>query len=278
MPTDSRLVNEQAKIQAENMTSEPQKQDTEMVHEFRIKNGNIEYQNLTDDYWNILYTDIQDLLDVDISDNVIENRNLVFADDVHKELKKLQNKLKQVYDSKIEMYQLSYKTNSDGSSELYIPLETKFTDDITICKVFDQDDEFVASNIKDSDFPLHKLDTKPLYIDNIPKHTSRVSVYSKQEYNSFPEFYSENTQPYAKDKKDLLKHTFSVFLIYSTLCFSFIYLNSTITTFLFAFFSIFYLAPFIQPIFVVLLSSLFILTYIEYKFKNYTNQKHEFDI
>lgn len=278
MSTDSRLLNEQAKIQAEEIESESQKQDTEMAHNFRIKNGNIEYQNLNDDYWNILCTDVQDLLEIDISGNTIEDRNIVLSNDVHTELKKLQNKIKRVYDPDIDMYQLSYKTNSDGSSELCIPLKTKFTDDITICEVFDQNDEFVARDIKDASFPLHKIETKPLYIDDIPKQTSRVSVYSKQDNISFEKFYSENTQPYERDKKDLIKYSFSVISIYSTLYLSFIYLNINVTTLLFAIFSVFYLAPVLYPMFVTILSFLFILTYIEYKIYNNSNQKHEFDV
>lgn len=278
MSTDSRLLNEQAKIQAEEIESESQKQDTEMAHNFKIKNGNIEYQNLNDDYWNILCTDVQDLLEIDISGNTIEDRNIVLSNDVHTELKKLQNKIKRVYDPDIDMYQLSYKTNSDGSSELCIPLKTKFTDDITICEVFDQNDEFVARDIKDASFPLHKIETKPLYIDDIPKQTSRVSVYSKQDNISFEKFYSENTQPYERDKKDLIKYSFSVISIYSTLYLSFIYLNINVTTLLFAIFSVFYLAPVLYPMFVTILSFLFILTYIEYKIYNNSNQKHEFDV
>lgn len=278
MSTDSRLLNEQAKIQAEEIESESQKQDTEMAHNFRIKNGTIEYQNLNNDYWNILCTDVQDLLEIDISGNTIEDRNIVLSNDVHTELKKLQNKIKRVYDPDIDMYQLSYKTNSDGSSELCIPLKTKFTDDITICEVFDQNDEFVARDIKDASFPLHKIETKPLYIDDIPKQASRVSVYSKQDNISFEKFYSENTQPYERDKKDLIKYSFSVISIYSTLYLSFIYLNINVTTLLFAIFSVFYLAPVLYPIFVTILSFLFILTYIEYKIYNNSNQKHEFDI
>lgn len=279
MSTDSRLLNEQAKIQAEEIESESQKQDTEMAHNFRIKNGNIEYQNLTDDYWNVLCTDIQDLLGIDISDNEIENYDdLDLSDDVHTELKKLQNKIKRVYDPDTDMYQLSYKTNSDGSSELCIPIKTKFTDDITIQKIFDENDEFIANNIKDARFPLHKIETEPLYIDKIPKHTSQVSVYSKQENMSFKDFYSENTQPYERDKKDLMKYSFSVISVYSTLYLCFIYFNINTALSLFAILNLFYLAPFILPLFVIIHSSLFIITYIEYKFDNNLKQKREFDI
>lgn len=278
MRTDSRLVDEQARIQAQNLETESQKQNSEMIHTFRIKKGTIEYRNLTDDYWNILCTDITDLLDLNISGDAIENRNLKLADDVRKELKKLQDKINRIYDPDLEMYLLSYKTNPDGSSELYIPLKTKFTDDITVCEVFNKDDEFVASDIKDAGFPLHKIETKPLYIEKIPEYTSKVSVYSKQENMSFKEFYDENTQPYERDKRDLIKYSFSVLFIYSTLFFSSIYLNSTITIFLFGIFSVFYLAPVLYPLFVTILSSLFILTYIKYKFYENSNQKHLFDI
>lgn len=278
MCTDSRLLDEQARIQAENMKSKSKKQDTEMVRNFRIKNGKIEYQNLTSDYWNILCTNIEDLLNITISGNRIENHNIVLANDVRRELDILQNKIDQSYDSDMRMYNLSYRRNSDDSSELYIPTETNFTSDITICEVFDENGVFVADSIKDSGFPLHKIETKQLYIDYIPRNTSDISVYSKKDDMSFKEFYSKNNQSYERDKKELMTHTLGILFIYSTVYLSFIYFGANIAVLSFAIFSVFYFAPIFQPLMCTVLFSLFILTYVEYRIYDNPNKRHEFDI
>lgn len=278
MCTDSRLVDEQARIQAENMKSKSKKQDTEMVRNFRIKNGKIEYQNLTSDYWNILCTNIEDLLNITISGNRIENHNIVLANDVRRELDILQNKIDQSYDSDMRMYNLSYRRNSDDSSELYIPTETNFTSDITICEVFDENGVFVADSIKDSGFPLHKIETEQLYIDYIPGNTSDISVYSKKDDMSFKEFYSKNNQSYERDKKELMSHTLGILFIYSTVYLSFIYFGASIAVLSFAIFSVFYFAPIFLPLMCTVLFSLFILTYVEYRIYDNPNKRHEFDI
>lgn len=278
MKSDSRLIEKEAEKQSQNIEDNFDNSKSEMVTKFKIEDSKVKAKNLHD-VW-ITLSNIDKLKELEITNNTIDGREIVFSDQVQTELKKLQTKVERIYDSDIGMYELSYKINGDGSSELYIPLETKYTDDLTIRKIYNENDEFVAKNLEsDIDFPFHKIETKKLYIQNIPRtYSNTVSVYSKHK-ETYKQIVNRNYDGgYDGVKEDLMKSTVSTLLIYGSLGLIYYLFGTGITVFLFLFGNMLYLIPIIPPS--ILLISLFTLTYsyILYKIRNQYRTKNEFDI
>lgn len=275
MDTKNRLIEREA----ENQVSEKDldETDAEMVVEFDIKlmsSVQINYRNLEGD-WNELLT-LRDLIDVEISDNSIEGNDVVLSDKVGNELKKLQKKVRQSYNEQLDMYQLSYKLNEDESSELYIPLETEFTDDLTVQKIYDENEEFVAQNVEDNvEFPLYELKTKELYIKYIPKNNDdRVQVYSKRGM-TWKEIMEKITVDEFRHKDPILAYVASLF-IYSTIGSLYMTGSTWMAGGLLFLLSLAYLAPFVIPLYAIISTIQYIYSYVKSKTGGYDKGIPEF--
>lgn len=188
--TDTRLIEREAENQVD---EEYIKNDnTEMVVEFNINNSNsntteVEYKNL-DGEWKSLCS-LQKLISEDVSD-IFENSNVTSSATILSELNCLQNQLQECWNQKYEMYKLSYRKNDDGSSELYIPIKTAYTDDIIVQKIYTSDDNFVAGNVEDNiKYPLYELESKDLYIENITEDNQNVYKLEQKEFDEYVDYH-----------------------------------------------------------------------------------------
>lgn len=99
------------------------------------------------------------------------------------------------------MYRLSYRENNDSSSELYIPLNTEYTDDIIVQKIYTSNDKFVAEHIEDDiEYPLYELEFKDLYIKNITSDNQKVYKLENKDFSDYvDEYMNYNDTLEAKD-------------------------------------------------------------------------------
>lgn len=223
MNSDERLIERAAEVRANNSMSNVNNSNEESVVGFDIdyNKGNIRYRNL-DDERHMLFK-LDELKDIDLS-RTFEEYNLILTDEALSEIKKLQRKLQNSWINELESYELSYRVNEDGSSELYIPLRTEFTSDYIVQKIYNEDGDFVAENIEqDIEYPIYNIETKKLYIDNIIK-SSRIKVYEKEQ-KSIDTIVHEKTPSNNLNelRSDLLISTITTVLLYSFL--TIIYIN-----------------------------------------------------
>ena len=186
---DTRLIEREAENQVDEESIEDD--NTEMIAEFNINHSDsnsteVKYKNLDGD-WKSLCS-LKRLIEKDISD-ILARFNLTSSVKIQNELSNLQTKLRKSWSKKYEMYKLSYRENNDNSSELYIPLETQYTNDIIVQQIYTNNDEFVAENVENSiEFPLYELESKDLFIKEIT--TENQTVYKLKE-RGFDEYIND---------------------------------------------------------------------------------------
>lgn len=275
MDTNSRLIEREAESRVSKKDLCNIDTDTEMAIDFDIKlnsSPQVRYQNIEGE-WRNLFT-IKDLIDIEISDNSIVDYDLILSDKVTNGLKKLQKKILRSYDEELDMYELSYKLNEDGSSELCIPLKTGFTDDLTIQRIYNENEEFVAQNVEENaKFPIHKLKTKKLYVKHFPNtNRDEISVYCKREMTA-SEIMNDDDGPKTEPLEIITGCYLLPLGLYGAVFSVYTLTGSTIlASALFLFFCLFYLAPLILPLGGVILTFGYIYSYIKSKTDKYNKK------
>lgn len=275
MDTKNRLIEREAQNQVSD--EDISVKGEEMVVGFGIgssSSAQVNYRNIEDE-WNELIS-LKDLIDVQISNNSIGDYDLVLSDKVEKELKKLQKKVRQSYNEELDMYKLSYKINKDESSELYIPLETEFTGDVSVQKIYNEKEEFVAKNVENNiEFPLYELKTKELYIQNIPEDGERVQVCSKKEMTT-REIMEDITADDFNFKDPIIAYLGTLFIYSVTGIIYTITGNLLVAGSIFLLFNFVYLAPFVLPLYAIVETYHYIYSYVKSKKDGYYKEIPEF--
>lgn len=217
--TDTRLMEREAENQIDKESID--QKDLDIMVKFNIFNKNknsnaiIQYKNLTGE-WNVLCS-LPELLNIRISETMDEY-NVTISKNVKSELEKLQKKLSKTWHKRQELYQLSYRKNKDGSSELYIPLDTDHTDDVVIQKVYNENDEFIAENIEDNiEFPLYDLESEELFVESVTE--SKQDVYRMKDKN-FEDFLRGSKK---EQQKWIFESGTATIMFYGLLAFLFQY-------------------------------------------------------
>jgi hypothetical protein len=102
----------------------------------------------------------------------VPNTSLGIESDILKaDFKQLQETVSRAYDMEKEMWILEYDTHSNGTMKsLYVPLESSFTEDKTVCRIHDDSGD-VKEKIKNIDRPITQLETDNLYVDSLTDGT-----------------------------------------------------------------------------------------------------------
>lgn len=279
MNSDPRLIERAAENQAQSEYEDQVPSDNELVVEFEINinyMSQIKYKNLEGDKQKLC--DLKDLIEIENISEYFGEYDLTFSEDVKNELQILQQKLQEAKDDDLELYELSYRINQDGSSEFYIPMKTEYTEDWVVRTIYNSDGEFVADNIEDTiSYPIYEIESKQYYVKAISDR-ERIEVYSKRK-QTFPEFFDSSCRNNYEDILNDIK--------YSTIWTSIIYISAglfyllnyvalaKLTLFMFTmvfFFSI--IAPFVMVLSVIR----YLIGHLKYQKSDTYTRDYEFEI
>jgi hypothetical protein len=158
----------------------------------------------------IRISDITQLIETGVQEFLEKN-----TDDIHipqeivSKVRQLQNALIYAWDTDIQKFRVEPRIDQDGNiSELYIPLESPITDDVTVASI--QEEDGVNEVLKEElGSQLYKIETMNLRVDKtilskiggkIEKDT--LKIY-KKESKSFSESYNEVSKYDADIRKDI---------------------------------------------------------------------------
>lgn len=124
------------------------------------------------------------------------------------------------------------------------------TDDVSVQKIYNENEEFVANNVENNKFPLYELKTKELYIQNIPEDGERVQVYSKKEMTT-REIMEDITADDFEFKDPIIAYLGTLFIYLVTGIIYTITGNLLVTGSIFLLFNFVYLALFVLPLYAI---------------------------
>lgn len=163
---------------------------------------------LSDD--EIKISDITQLIETGAREFLEKNTNNVhIPQEIVSQVRQLQNALIYAWDTDIQKFRVEPRIDEDGNiSELYIPLESPITDDVTVAKI--QEEGGVNEVLKkELGSQLYKIETMNLRVDKtilskiggkIEKDTFKIY---KKESKSFSESYTEVSEYDADIRKDI---------------------------------------------------------------------------
>lgn len=130
----------------------------------------IKYLDSNDKDSEICY--LSDLVDNSVEE-IIDRKEYIISSETIEKLEELQIAVQKIWDDTINMYSIFYRQNDNGSAELYIPLDTEYSDDIIVEKIYNDNNKFVAQDLESKiDFPIHKIDTIDLYASDLNEGSS----------------------------------------------------------------------------------------------------------
>ena len=279
MDSDPRLIERAAenKAQSENQCNIPS--DNELVVNFELDIGSknqINFKNLEGEKQKLC--DIEDLTDIDDISEYFSEYNITFSDKVEDELQLLKTKIQKARDTDIDMYQLSYRVNSDGSSEFYIPMSTEFTDDFIVTKIYNSEGTFVAEDIEQNiSYPIYEIESKKYYINEI-SNEDNIVVFSKKR-QEFSDYMNDlyKTQ-YADRVRDTKYSALFTALIYLPTAYFYLVSAVDLAKFMLFICTLFFFFSIIMPIGMIVGVSKHIVGYIKYKRTKYYDSEREFQI
>jgi hypothetical protein len=280
MVSNKNLIEREAKKRSKDTKLDTLNQSSKIIVEFDLDTigSNIEYKNL-DDQWNTLCS-IEDLTTRSLNE-IQQDTDLIISEEVLCELKSLQSKLQLSWDDKLSMYMVSYRENEDGSSELYIPLETEYTNDYIVERIYNKDNKFVSKEVeKQINFPMYEIETKDLYVESIKdtKYDS-TDVYTTNK-ETFDHFIQRSSQPVdnSSQYKATIATLFAGSLVMNILPLIFYILVSTKSAMiLYAIMNIFMLMPIILPLAFLVIITTYFECYSNYKRQGLISKKHLFE-
>lgn len=278
MRSDHRLVEREAENKFEEKKSY-ETNEKEMITEFRIVHklaeSEIEYKNLDGDWDTICKLHV--LKDIDVVDYMTDDKDLILSDTVQNELEKLQKKFQNIFDYDLNMYEMSYRVNDDNSAELYLPLQTDFTEDFVIKEIYNKDGEFVAHDIENNiDFPLYELESKKFYIKKIPHSRKTINIYTKDE-SSYNDIIKSSYYSSDRSKNDFVKSSIVAIMMYVFIAILYLISGLELATVTFFMLNLLLFAPVSLPLFSILYVYIKLRTYIKYKNSDEFTSKKAFE-
>jgi hypothetical protein len=279
MNSDPRLIERAAENQAQSEYGDQVPSDNELVIDFEINinyMSQIKYKNLEGDKQKLC--DLEDLIEIENISEYFGEYDLTFSEDVKNELQILQQKLQEAKDDDLELYELSYRINQDGSSEFYIPMKTEYTEDWVVKTIYNSDSEFVANNIEDTiSYPVYEIESKQYYVKAISER-ERIEVYSKRK-QTFPEFINSlYTQSYENLLEDIKNSTLFTALIY--IPFGLFHLVNLVelANFILVVSTVFFFFSIFGPLIMITCSTRYLICYVKYKESDTYTRDYEFEI
>lgn len=277
MRSDHRLVEREAENNFESKKSH-KLDEKEMITEFRINHTysepEIEYKNLDDDWDSICR--LRNLKDTDIIQYMTDDKDLILSDKVQNELERLQKRFQNIFDTDLNMYELSYRVNDDDSAELYLPLQTDFTDDFVVKKIYNKDSEFVAHDIEENiDFPLYELESREFYVKTIANSKKTINVYSKKE-STYDDILEDSYLASDESRDNFIKSSIVTICIYALIGTFYLLGGFELAGLIFLTLNLVFFAPISLPIHSTIYLYINIRTYIQYKNSDNFTANEEF--
>lgn len=198
------LVERVAKKNAEYIACNTDNVD-QLVMDIRVSGRTVEYQD-KDGEWMVL-SNLKELATRSV-DDILDSMGLIVSGTSYENLQELSAVCSSCWNSKLEMFEIDYKTDSDGDLEsLVVPIGSSISDDFILQEIHDENGEFVAHNVEEQiDVEVYELWNIDMYVKSISDDADVFIEYRSSFVDLFSEYVDERT-----DDLDEIEEDFVVF-------------------------------------------------------------------